>query len=507
MGLKPLKIVDKQLKKTTMKNLIYNSLLCSLIMGVVVLFVGCDKSAGDEATKLGVKIAIESTTDSSISFQIESANATEVKYIVAKASEGMCNAEQILADGQPSKINEAYTVKVNNLERNTPYLIAVAAKNGKGVEVAYEIATTASQHYDEVALDFGLVRRLLDEQYADTDFALLFTDVNPECELTLVFNAEPGEMLPEGSYTTDGGINAGIDAKRSFISFADGSEPIYFDRVDVEVDIPNQELRDRYSISASLYAGDTLYKVEIYDYVGDMPHYDISHLEFNCPDIRKREQGKRATIAFNTLDGKATLVLEAHLVKQNEMYLEPGQYSVNNAEVFAAGDIEAHNSWFIANGCYGELASGTVNISINDEYEYMFDVDVVDALGREVTFEYCGALPEMTFKRDFTLDSITISEDEIGRYHIDFGGSYNLSFDVCAEELTEGDYPITDAAGAQVPYVDVATLRFGTPLCEIAIKGGEMRILLIDDDLVEFSFELRARDDYYIWKGKYYGAI
>ena len=490
-----------------MKNLIYNSLLCSLIMGVVVMFVGCDKSAGDEATKLGVKIAIEETTDSSISFQIESANATEVKYIVAKASEGMCNAEQILADGKSSKINEAYTVKVYNLERNTPYLIAVAAKNSKGVEVAYEIATTASQHYDEVALDFGLVRRLLDEQYADTDFALLFTDVNPECELTLVFNAEPGEMLPKGSYSTDGGINAGIDAKRSFLSFADGSEPIYFDRVDVEVDIPYQELRDRYSISASLYAGDTLYKVEIYDYVGDMPHYDISHLEFNCPDIRKREQGKRATIAFNTLDGKATLVLEAHLVKQNEMYLEPGQYSVNNAEVFAAGDIEAHNSWFIANGTYGELASGTVNISINDAYEYMFDVDVVDALGREVRFEYCGALPEMTFKRDFTLDSITISEDEIGRYHIDFGGHHTLSLDIYAEELAEGDYPITDAAGAQVPYVDVATLRFGTPLGEIAIKGGEMRILLIDDDLVEISFELRARDDYYIWKGKYYGAI
>lgn len=490
-----------------MKNLIYNSLLCSLIMGVVVLFVGCDKSAGDEATKLGVKIAIESTTDSSISFQIESANATEVRYIVAKASEGMCNAEQILADGKPSKINEAYTVKVYNLERNTPYLIAVAAKNSKGVEVAYEIATTASKHYDEVALDFGLVRRLLDEQYADTDFALLFTDVEPECELTLVFNAEPGEMLPEGSYTTDGGINAGIDAKRSFLSFADGSEPIYFDRVDVEVDIPNQELRDRYSISASLYAGETLYKVEIYDYVGDMPHYDISHLEFNYPVIRKREQGKRATIVFNTLDGKATLVLEAHLVKQNEMYLEPGQYSVNNAEVFAAGDIEAHNSWFIANGSYGELASGTVNISINDEYEYMFDVDVVDALGREVRFEYCGALPEMTFKRDFTLDSITISEDEIGRYHIDFGGHHTLSLDIYAEELAEGDYPITDAAGAQVPYVDVSTLRFGSPLGEIAIKGGEVRILLIDDDLVEFSFELRAKDDYYIWKGKYYGAI
>jgi hypothetical protein len=138
----------------------------------------------------------------------------------------------------------------------------------------------------------------------------------------------------------------------------------------------------------------------------------------------------------------------------------------------------------------------------------MFDVDVVDALGREVTFEYCGLLPDfMEFDRQFALDSVAINEVESGRYHIDFGSDYTLSLDIYAEELAEGDYPITDAAGAQVPYVDVATLRFGTPLGEIAIKGGEMRILLIDDDLVEFSFELHAKDDYYIWKGKYYGAI
>ena len=494
-----------------MKNLIYNSLLYPLIMGVVVLFVGCDQSEVDEAKKLGVKIEIESTTDSSISFKIESTNAAEVRYLVAKASEGMCDAEQILADGNASKVNEAYTVKVYNLERNTPYLIAVAAKNSKSVEVAYEIATTASQHYDEVALDFGLVRRLSSEEYSDTDFALLFTDVNPEYELTLVFNAEAGDILPEGSYTTDGGINAGIDAKRSFLSFANGDESVYFDRVDVVVDIPHREFRERYSISANLYAGDRLFKVEIYDYVGDMPHYDISGMKFNCPDISKREQGKRATIAFNTLDGKATLVLEAHLVKQNDMYLEPGQYSVNNAEEFAAGDIEARNSWFIANGCYGELASGTVNISINDDYDYIFDINVVDELGREIKFEYCGWLPDMTFDRKFELDTIAINEVASGRYHIDFGGSfdgsYTLSIDIFAEELAEGYYPIVDAEGAEVPYVDIATVRFSTPFGEIAIKGGEVRFLLIDDDLVEFSTELRAKDDYLIWKGKYYGAI
>jgi hypothetical protein len=492
-----------------MKNLIYNSLLYPLIMGVAVLFVGCDQPEVNGAKKLGVKIAVESTTDTSISFKIESRNATEVRYIVAKASEGMCDAEQILAGGQPAKVNEAHAVKVDNLERSTPYLIAAAAKSSKGVEVVYEIVTTAPKHYDEVALDFDLVRRLLNEEYADTDFALHFTNVKPECELTLVFNAEAGEMLPEGSYTTDGGINAGIDAKRSFLSFANGDESVYFDRVDVVVDIPHREFRDKYSISANLYAGDTLYKVEIYDYVGDMPHYDISGIEFSSPDIRKREQGKSATIAFNTIDGKATLVLDTYLVKQNDMYMEPGEYSVKSEEGdLAAGDIDSQNSWFIANGRYGELVSGVVNISIDDEYNYIFDVDVVDELGREVKFEYCGLLPDfMEFDRQFALDSIAINEVDSGRYHIDFGGDYTLSLDICAEELAEGDYPIVDAEGAEVPYVDIATLSFGTPQGDVAIKGGEVRILLIDDDFVEFRFELRAKDDYYIWKGTYRGTM
>ncbi|MBO7307763.1 MAG: hypothetical protein J6U59_07015, partial [Alistipes sp.] len=238
------------------------------------------------------------------------------------------------------------------------------------------------------------------------------------------------------------------------------------------------------------------------------PHYDISHMEFNCPDIRKREQGKRATIAFNTLDGKATLVLEAYLYNPNRMYLMPGEYKISSGEgEFVAGDIDAQNSWFIANGYYGELVSGVVNISINDEYEYMFDVDVVDALGREVTFEYCGALPEMTFKRDFTLDSITISEVEDGRYRMEFGGSHNLSFEVCAESLTEGSYPIVEASEAQSQYIDKATFSFSSPLGDIAIKRGEMRILQIEEDFVEFSFELHSQDDYCIWKGKYHGVI
>ena len=479
-----------------------------LIVGAVIMCVGCSTTELDEATRLGVKIEIDSVSESSISFKINSTNATEVRYLVVKASEGMCDAEEILATGHPSKVNSEYGAKELNLESNTPYLIAVAARNSDGIEVAYDIATTAPKHYDEVALDFSLVRRLLSEDYCDTEYALLFTDVDPEYELILVFNAEPGAILPEGDYTTDGGINANIDAKRSSLSFTNGEAPIYFDRADVQVQVPYKDIRDKYLITALLYAGDTLYEVVVYDYVGNMPVYDTSNLVFNYPTIRKKDGGKRATIVFDTEDEKATLVLDTYLFNPNNTYLTPGEYKIQSGDGdFKAGDIDARNSWFIANGYYGEVVSGTVNITINNDYDYVFVMDVIDELGREIKCEYCGFVPEVDFDRQFTLDSIAITEIEGGRYHVDFGGNYTLSFDICAEVLAEGSYPIAEAGESQSPYVDKATISFSSPLDNIAIKGGKVRILDLEDDFVIFSFELRAQDDYYIWRGEYCGDL
>ena len=186
----------------------------------------------------------------------------------------------------------------------------------------------------------------------------------------------------------------------------------------------------------------------------------------------------------------------------------PGEYKISSGESdFVAGDIDAQNSWFIANGYYGELVSGVVNVSIDDDYNYNFVVDVEDELGRIVKFEYSGFLPDMYFVNQFTLNSATISEVEDGRYRMEFGGSHNLSFEVCAESLTEGSYPIAEASEAQSQYIDKATFSFSSPLGDIAIKRGEMRILEIEEDFVEFSFELHSQDDYCIWKGRYRGVI
>lgn len=488
-------------------------LVCALLFGVASLMVGCEQSS-DELSGLSVKVEIVEATSSSLSFKISSTNAGEVKYLVTKASDGMCDAEQVLKDGTPTNANPEYIIKVDDLESGTPYLVSVVATNDKDVVTTYEIASTESKYYNEKALDFSFVRRLVDDSYgyADSDFALLFTDAYPEYELTVVFTAEAGDRLPEGTYSTEGGVSANIDAKRSFLSFTNGDEPIYFDKIESRVRSVFPREDDYYHIEVDLYAGNTHYTVLVREYVGNMPKYDITNMVFDTPYIRENEDGTRATIIFHTEDDKVTLVAETYILNPLTKYLTPGEYKVAMGEGgFKPGDIDAHNSWFIANGYYGELVSGTINVAIDvsmeDNYDYIFDVDLVDELGREVKFECKGYIPSQDFYNKFSVNTATYSE--VGdHYHISFHGNYLLSFDIYADEFAEGTYPIVDAAEAQTPYVDKSSLHFSALLGgEIAIRGGKVRIVRIEGDEVEFQFKLLAEDDYYIWTGVYYEVL
>ena len=484
-------------------------LICALLVGGASLLVSCERSSVEGSTKLGVKVEVTNTDYSSLSFTISSIGATEVKYLVTEASEGMCDAEDVLRRGIPSKVDNSYVVKVNNLENDTLYLITVAAKNDEGVTIDYEIVTTMSKYHNKVALDLPFVRRLLNEEYADSDYALFATNADPEYELTLVFTAGAGEMLPSGEYSTEGGINANIDVKRSFLSFTNGDEPIYFDKIEAYVIAPHPVDDDYYHIDVNLYAGDTHYTLYVREFIGNMPVYDISNMVVSYPIIRESEDGKRATVIFHTEDEKGTFVAETYLRNPEKDYLIPGQYEVKVGDGgFVAGDIDAHNSWFIANGYFGRLASGTMNISINNDSDYVFEVDIVDELGREIKFEYCGFVPNMNFDHRFGLQSATITEVESGRYHFEFGGRNELSLDLCADELAEGVYYIVDATEAQGAYVDKATVSFITAEDGVkAIKGGKMTIVEMDDNYMEITFDLLAEEDYQVWHGVYYGEI
>lgn len=335
--------------------------MCALLVGGASLLVSCERSSVEGSTKLGVKVEVTNTDYSSLSFTISSIGATEVKYLVTEASEGMCNAEDVLERGIPSKVDNSYVVKVNNLENDTLYLISVAAKNNEGVTIDYEIVTTMSKYHNKVALDLPFVRRLLNEEYADSDYALFATSADPEYELTLVFTAGAGEMLPNGEYSTEGGINANIDVKRSFLSFTNGDEPIYFDKIEAYVIAPHPVDDDYYHIDVNLYTGDTHYTLYIREFIGNMPVYDISNMVVSYPIIRESEDGKRATVIFHTEDEKGTFVAETYLRNPEKDYLIPGQYEVKVGDGgFVAGDIDAHNSWFIANGYFGSLSSCTI---------------------------------------------------------------------------------------------------------------------------------------------------
>lgn len=480
-----------------------------LLIGVAILSVSCEQSEVNGSAEPSVKVEIRETTDSSISFMITSTNASEVTYLVTEASDGMHDAEYVLQNGRPSVVNQEYIVKVNDLDSDTTYLVSVAAKSDKGFAVTHEIVTTKSSYYNEVDLDFPFVRRLEGENYAETDFALFFTDVDPEYELTLVLQAEDSEILPEGAYSTEGGVNANIDAKRSFLRFTNGDEPIFFDKI--EAWVACEQTDDYFYFDIRLYAGNTMYTVVVHDYVGNMPMYDISNMVFDRPIIRKSEDGKRATLIFNSEDEKATFVAETYI--PSRMYLEPGVYNVaTDEDWYEPFEIDAHNSWFIANGYYSELKSGAITISIDvsadDDYDYIYDVDIVDELGREIKFECRGPVPSDDLYISFTVDSAEFNEVESGLYRISFDGNYSLSFDICADEFVEGIYPIADIGEAYRPYIDKSSLRFSSAtLGDIAIRDGKVRIIEIEDDFWEFRFKLQAQNSYNIWTGTYYGAL
>lgn len=484
-------------------------MMCSLLVGGAILAVGCEQSPEEGTTGLSVKVEVQQTDVASISFTINSTDANVVKYLVTEASEGMCDAADVIERGKTSKVDNRYVVKVDNLESGTSYLISVVAMNDNGVTVDYEIVTTLSQYHNEIALDLPFVRRLLDEEYADSDFALFATDVYPEYELTLVFTAEPGELLPDGEYSTEGGVNANIDAKRSFLSFTSGDKPIYFDKIEARVINYHPGHDDFYDIDVDLYAGDAHYVFYVRDFIGNMPVYDMSNMVFSYPTIRESEDGKRATIIFNSEDEKATFVAETYLLSPEKDYLMPGKYEIKVGDgEFVAGDIDANNSWFIANGSFGWLASGTMTISINNDCDYHFVVDAVDNLGREIKFEYTGFMPGMNFYNIFALRTATLIQTDEGRYRFEFGGSHTLLFDICANELTEGDYSIVDADEAQGAYVDKTSVRFHSSTeGEIAIKGGKMKIVEMADDYMEITFDLLAEEDYQIWHGGFTGEV
>ena len=71
-------------------------LMCALLVGGASLLVSCERSSVEGSTKLGVKVEVTNTDYSSLSFTISSIGATEVKYLVTEASEGMCDAEDVL---------------------------------------------------------------------------------------------------------------------------------------------------------------------------------------------------------------------------------------------------------------------------------------------------------------------------------------------------------------------------------------------------------------------------
>ena len=225
-------------------------------------------------------------------------------------------------------------------------------------------------------------------------------------------------------------------------------------------------------------------------------------------------------LTLTTEDASVALVADIYTYNPDYGYLYEGEYTVKNSGVsFAAGEIDYYYSSYTFEGEKSQLASGTINVAINDDLTYIITIDVVDALGRELKSEYNGAVEGMSFTNGFKWVAASrnkITGGAAGQFNITFktaGTDYAdyLTLDFYAEEgcerLPAGTYTINDSRAAGS--IDLSTLSFttfsnGTPV----IDGGEVVVEYNEtEDKYSVVFRMTEYNSRRVWECTYDGTI
>ena len=118
------------------KNLFY------ALLALPLFFVACDENKDvDQVKNPTVKVTAGSTTESSLSFIIESSEATKVAYLVVEGSDVPTTTE-VLTTGKTVDANKAAVVTEENLAASTTYIVVAAVQNSKSSVKDYIQMTT-----------------------------------------------------------------------------------------------------------------------------------------------------------------------------------------------------------------------------------------------------------------------------------------------------------------------------------------------------------------------------
>lgn len=118
------------------KNLFYTLLALPLFL------VACNEAETvDQVKNPTVKVTAGAVTENSLSFTIETTDATNVAYLVVEGSD-VPTASEVLANGNAIEANKKIEVTEENLKESTEYVVVAAVQNSKATEKDFIQMTT-----------------------------------------------------------------------------------------------------------------------------------------------------------------------------------------------------------------------------------------------------------------------------------------------------------------------------------------------------------------------------
>ena len=112
------------------KNLFY------LLLALPMLMVACEENTVpvDEVKNPTIELTAGEATEFTLSFTINTTEATDVAWLVIEASEATPTASEVLANGTKIEANKSVECQATALEDGTEYTIVAVVKNSKAVD-------------------------------------------------------------------------------------------------------------------------------------------------------------------------------------------------------------------------------------------------------------------------------------------------------------------------------------------------------------------------------------
>lgn len=123
--------------------------LFTALLALPLLFVACgENETVDQVKNPTVKVTAGTATENSLSFTIESTDATQVAYLVVEGSD-VPTASEVLANGKAVDANKKVEITEVDLKESTEYVVIAAVKNSKATEKDFiQMTTNASINQD-----------------------------------------------------------------------------------------------------------------------------------------------------------------------------------------------------------------------------------------------------------------------------------------------------------------------------------------------------------------------